>query len=137
MKSGDCFTPPPNNGVVEYYPTPAAKGGLRLARTGATVRFFASDGTGPYRELHSADYGDMPLREVGVFVDTGGALTEMSVLLKSLTIRGPNLIIDEDYPAPEPKPNWWGLAGVLGVGVVPFLAVAASRMRARLTKAKA
>jgi hypothetical protein len=126
----------PNQGTTEYYSAKSNQGGLRLARAGTTMRFLVSQGNGPYRELHSVDFGNMPLREIGVFADTGGAHTELSVLLKSLKIGGPELVIDEDYAAPETKPSVAGMVAVLSVGVVPILIVVLSRMRARFAMAK-
>jgi hypothetical protein len=126
-----------NKGHKEFYPTQSAKGGLRLVRTGTTVRFLATEGGGPYRERHGVDYGDVDLREVGVFVDTGGALTAMDVLLKSFKVAGPDLVVDEDYPAPEPTPPAGVIAAVVAVGVVPILLALASRARARFARARA
>jgi hypothetical protein len=92
QKAGGGFSvvhtlPDGNLSPRRYFPAAERAGGLRLIRTGKTVRFLAADGTGEFKELHSIDVGAADIDEIALVTDTAASKLPLDVLFKSLTVR--------------------------------------------------
>ena len=103
---------------TENVPASAQRGKLRLARSGPMLKYLVAEGTGEFREIHSADVGTEAITELRAQVRTGQQPASADVRLVRWSIHADSL---PDRPTIRPiaRQSWKWL--ILTVAVLLVL----------------
>ena len=105
---------------TENVPATSPRGSLRLVRTGATLKYLVADGTGDFREIHTAEVGTEDVTELRAQGRTGGRPGHADVRLTRLSVRADELP-DRPTIRATSRGRWsgrvWSLAAMLLLAV--------------------
>jgi hypothetical protein len=106
---------PQRQARVEFFPTAATQGRLRITRLGSSVTFYASEGPeGKWTRLSHYNLGPEDLLAIGLNATTGDADAALDVRFTNLELRAESLAGAADSPPVEPS----GKGGWAGTGTV-------------------